>query len=168
MDVLYALKEKALADKFIENFPYENFTRENLQFALDPQYSNVANRKIIQKIKFLLKLKFERPKSSLIDITEKIRFEQYFDDESFEDLLLSSEDDFYTFFKNYHGEDFALRVRKCLQYAENTSFQGSLKLRRKIHKVFRKIARESDLNKIRVTKRWGIDLKNISRSNSGN
>lgn len=168
VDVLSKLKEKTLASKLIENFPYENFTRENLQFALNPQYSNVMNQKIIQKIKLQLDQKIDRPKLSLTEITEKIRFEQYSSEESFEDLLSNSEDDFYTFFKNYHGEDFALRVRKCLQYAENPSFQDNLKLKQKIHKVFRRIARESDLNKIRVTKRWGINLKNISGSDSGN
>jgi hypothetical protein len=158
-EILIDLDRRKDADELIDRFPFERLQIETMQRSITPPYSKTINRKILKKIKLQLQQKQVNIPVDLMKITEKNKFTEYLDGNTFFDLLLVSEEEYYKFFSTYQADDFDLRVRVILRYAEYEFSPDAIKLKEKVYKILRKIAQESKINKWRVTKRWRIPLK---------
>ncbi len=141
-------KASSVIDEFISKRRgnVELFDPENFDF-----HRKLEDEEIIERFRAIYFQ--DKPRTTIKEVLERISGQNGWNDEDIETLSDSTEDEFYTYFKELNGPNLTSHVSTCLKFGgfgNGSEKMESIAL--KARAALRKIASESKLNEMRMRK----------------
>jgi hypothetical protein len=150
------------ADDLIADYFAERSSPEDVKSFAAIRHSafwdEIKDEGIVQRLRNMI-ANAQQDTRSLAEVVEPICLEKGWNPEDIPRMDSFSANDYYNFFKTYKGEQLYWCVRKCVDIGSNTGRNGMYKsIGRKTKEALLRIARETKLNRLRVSRLYKIDL----------